>query len=227
MDAQLAAAQQFLETLHSLSGVGSQLAGRLATQDGRQQLAGEAQQAAIQTLLGAATAVAAPTSPHDSGESDSAAANESQPVRTPTPPPVGSLISTGLSATGVGVGAAAPVAMGLLAAQQITDAFVDYGKTVQVEATKRAHIDAWRQTTLAQISTTRRVMELYLERTFDERRDNFKRMFDALDCAQENGDLKGMQLMLSGILDLAKSSPFKDLADFQQQLNNPDFVLEL
>lgn len=225
MDAQLAAAQQFLETLHSLSGVGSQLAGRLATQDGRQQFVGETQQAVMQTLLGPATAAAAPASPQDSSESESAAANEPQPVRTPAPPLLGSLISTGLSASGVG--AAAPVAMGLLAAQQITAAFVDYGKTVQVETTKRAHIDAWRQTTLAQISSTRRVMELYLERTFDERHDNFMRLFDALDRAQEKGDLKGMQLMLSGILDLAKSSPFKDLADFQQQLNNPDFVLDL
>ncbi|MCP2015924.1 hypothetical protein L1280_003107 [Deinococcus sp. HSC-46F16] len=227
-DHRIATAQQLLGTLNSLSGMGVQLASRLATEEDRRHFLEEAQRGAIQKVLEAAQSAVA-VNPDAPAEVDSPDLQVQDVRPRADGPPSGNvdLVSLGVGMFTGGAGGAVTAQAALAAAQHISEAFVDYAKTAQVEATKRAHIDAWRQATVEQITSTRRVMEIYLERTFDERRENFDRMFDALDAAQERGDLKGMQLMLSGILDLAKSSPFKDLAEFQQQLNNPDFVLEL
>ncbi|MDL2343453.1 hypothetical protein QOL99_04720 [Deinococcus sp. MIMF12] len=202
----IAMAQQVLEQLNSLTGLGGELAGRLANEEDRAHALHEAKQAAVRRLVAA--------------RMDAAESVTAEPDRG------ASLLGVGLRMA-TGGGGAAGAQMALMAARQLADAYVDYAKFAQVETTKRAQIDAWRQTTTEQIHSTRQVLELYLERTFDERRQNFGRMFEALDEAQVQGDLPGMQLMLSGILDLAKSSPFRDLAEFEQRLNDPTFVLDL
>jgi AraC-like DNA-binding protein len=59
------------------------------------------------------------------------------------------------------------------------------------------------------------------KRSFDERRENFARLFDALDHAR---DRESFALALAAIVDLAKSSPLKDvasLADARATLQDP------
>lgn len=119
------------------------------------------------------------------------------------------------------------VQAGLQGTQLVTDFARDYVETVQRETTARHNITAHRDVRIAEIETVRVTLELYLEKTFDERRANFRELFALLDTAQAQADLNGMQLLLGGILDLAKASPFKDLATFKANLDNPDFVLEL
>ncbi|PYE51995.1 hypothetical protein [Deinococcus yavapaiensis] len=115
----------------------------------------------------------------------------------------------------------------LAAVQGIVEAWREYAVTAEQERTKRHHIEAWRDATLASIASTRAVMSTYLERSFDERRSNFEHLFAALDKAQDASDLQGLQVVLAGILELVKTNPFKDLAEFQEQLKNPAFVLDL
>ena len=53
-----------------------------------------------------------------------------------------------------------------------------------------------------------------LDKTFDERRENFRRLFDNLDTALASGredSVAQVADLLEAITDLAKTSPFKDL----------------
>lgn len=144
--------------------------------------------------------------------------------------------ATGGSGPNLGsvAGMAAHAAPALLYAQlglqglRITADFMrDYTQTVEAERTRRHEITAERDVRLSEIASMRSIFEIYLANTFDERRSNFAALFQRLSMAQDQSDLQGMQLVLAGILDLAKSSPFKDLATFKAQLDDPEFVLEL
>ena len=117
--------------------------------------------------------------------------------------------------------------MGVVAgAKMLTDALRDMNEVAEIETTKRTEIMAERDETIARIDATRRAMELYLNRTFDERRDNFSKLFDVLDRAQSNNDPTGMQMALSSILELVKTSPFKDFDSFKKSFDDPDHVWE-
>lgn len=85
---------------------------------------------------------------------------------------------------------------------------------VSQEQTKRQEIRAWEQTQLEIIAVQRKFLLTALRRTFDERGENFRRLFDDLDTALEsNAEDAAARVadILGAITDLAKTSPFKDL----------------
>lgn len=100
----------------------------------------------------------------------------------------------------------------LSAVNHLVDAVGGWIETVQVEETKRAGIDARASVLLARISAERAVVLSYLDQSFDERRDDFRRLFDALDTALL-GPTGQVAEILGAITTLALSSPFADLAD--------------
>lgn len=111
--------------------------------------------------------------------------------------------------------------------QAVVTAAKDLHQTVEVEATRRAEVEAWRQSTLSGLAASRAALTQYLDRTFDERGDVIERLFVSFDRAQSDGDLASMQLALSGILDVVRSSPFRNLAEFNRKFDDPEFLLEL
>lgn len=85
---------------------------------------------------------------------------------------------------------------------------------VAQEATRRDEIRAWEKTQLEIIHVQRDFLLTALDRTYDERRENFRRLFDDLDVALvSDRDDAAAQVsdLLGAITDLAKTSPFKDL----------------
>jgi hypothetical protein len=85
---------------------------------------------------------------------------------------------------------------------------------VRQEETKRQEIRAWEKTQLEIIQVQRDFLLTALDKTFDERRENFRRLFDNLDGAlTSDGDDAAAHVadILGAITDLAKTSPFKDL----------------
>ncbi len=85
---------------------------------------------------------------------------------------------------------------------------------VSQERTKRREIDSWEKTQLSIIEVQREFLITALDKTFDERRENFRRLFDDLDVAMESdGEDAAARVaeILGTITDLAKVSPFKDL----------------
>jgi hypothetical protein len=90
----------------------------------------------------------------------------------------------------------------------------EYISVIEQERTKRIEIQASLTQQLEVIHVQRDFLLSGLEKTFDERRENFQRLFDQLDVALvSSSDDSGAQVaeILGAITDLAKTSPFKDL----------------
>jgi hypothetical protein len=111
--------------------------------------------------------------------------------------------------------------------QQIVSAYTEYKTIAQQEQTKRRGIDAWEKTTIAKIDAQREFLMAYLDRSFDERAENFRALFSAVDQAIASGNNNQLASTLNSITEMAKSSPFKDLANlasFQAALDDPNHV---
>lgn len=87
-------------------------------------------------------------------------------------------------------------------------------QVVNEETTKRQEIRAWERTQIEIIQFQRDFLLTALDETFDERRENFRRLFGNLDAALvSDRDDAGAQVseILGAISNLAQTSPFKDL----------------
>lgn len=118
---------------------------------------------------------------------------------------------------------------GFAALTQIVDAVQDCVTVQAVENTKRAHLAAYETTEVARIKAAESVLKNYFEQAFAERRSNFGELFDRLDVALDKGDSQVAQAVLTGIVEVAKSSPLANLGDLGQiraALDDPDHVWE-
>jgi ribonucleotide reductase alpha subunit len=95
----------------------------------------------------------------------------------------------------------------------VTSAYSNYKQVSQGEQTKRREIDAWEKETITKINAQRELLMAYLDRSFDERAENFRSLFAVVDSAIASGNNEQLALALNSITDIAKSSPFKDLAN--------------
>lgn len=101
---------------------------------------------------------------------------------------------------------------------------------VQRAKSDRAAISAWERVQTERIHAQRAVLLKALDLTFDERRENFRGLFDGLDAAMAKGDLALAASFLESITDLAKTSPFKELANVEiivADLKRPDQVWDV
>ncbi|WP_199321884.1 hypothetical protein [Leptolyngbya sp. FACHB-321] len=111
--------------------------------------------------------------------------------------------------------------------KQIVSAYTEYKTIAQQEQTKRRSIDAWEKVTIARIDAQREFLMAYLDRSFDERAENFRAYFAVVDQAIASGNNDQLALALNSLTEIAKSSPFKDLANlasFQAALDDPNHV---
>ncbi|MEH2170701.1 MAG: hypothetical protein V7K41_29425 [Nostoc sp.] len=109
--------------------------------------------------------------------------------------------------------------------QQMVSACTDYLKVAEQEKTNRREIDAWEKETITKINVQRELLMAYLDRSFDERAENFRALFAVVDNAIASGNNDQLALTLNSITEIAKSSPFKDLANLasvRAALNDPD-----
>ncbi|MGI2907596.1 hypothetical protein [Tolypothrix sp. VBCCA 56010] len=109
--------------------------------------------------------------------------------------------------------------------QQMVSAYTDYLKIAEQEKTKRREIDAWEKEAIAKINTQRDLLMAYLDRSFDERAENFRALFKVVDSAIASNNNQQLALTLNSITEIAKSSPFKELANLtsvRAALDDPD-----
>ena len=112
---------------------------------------------------------------------------------------------------------------------QLVDAYTEYQRVVQEEHTKRRKIAAWEKVAVAAIEQRRDVMMQFLDRSFDERAENFRQFFALADQAIASGSNDQLTAVLTSIVELAKTSPFNDLADLakvEAALDDPDQTWE-
>jgi len=100
-------------------------------------------------------------------------------------------------------------------------------KTVaEIEKSKRTEIRAESNVELARIAAKKELIMTYLDRSFDERKENFSRLFDLADQALKSGNNDALAQVSSSIVELAKESPFKALGDSlstSEALADPNF----
>ena len=111
-----------------------------------------------------------------------------------------------------------------------TEATGDVMKFMEIQKTKREQIRANTDVAIKQIEVVRDTIQIYLEKTFDERRYLFEREFQLVDKAIESGNTILLEQSLASITSLAKESPFKGLSDFakaQKELSNPGTVIDV
>ncbi|MGJ5674193.1 MAG: hypothetical protein ACR9NN_11380 [Nostochopsis sp.] len=101
--------------------------------------------------------------------------------------------------------------------QQMVTAYTDYLKIAEQEQTKRREIEAWEKETITRINAQRELLMAYLDRSFDERAENFRALFAVVDSAIASGNNNQLALALNSIIEIAKSSPFKD-PDFSRHV---------
>jgi ribonucleotide reductase alpha subunit len=113
--------------------------------------------------------------------------------------------------------------------QQIVSAYTEYKIIAEQEQTKRREIEAWEKVTIAKINAQRDLLMAYLNRSFDERAENFRHLFCVVDRAIAADNNDQLALALHSITELAKSSPFKELANLasvRAALDDPDHEWE-
>jgi hypothetical protein len=88
-------------------------------------------------------------------------------------------------------------------------------KFTEVQKTKRKEIEAERDIVVERIKSHKEILLSYLEKSFDERKDNFTKLFSIVDNAIENNNMQQLALGLDSINKLADSSPFKALASIE------------
>lgn len=97
--------------------------------------------------------------------------------------------------------------------QQMVSAYTEYLEIAEQEKTKRCEIDAWEKEAIAKINAQRDLLLAYLDRYADERAENFRALFSVVDSAIASNNNQQLALTLNSITQIAKSSPFKDLAN--------------
>jgi len=109
--------------------------------------------------------------------------------------------------------------------QEIVLAYTNYMVIAEQEQTKRREFTAWEQTTISRIHEQPDLLIAYLDRSFDERAKNFHSLFCIAEQAIIIGNNEQLALALHSITELAKSSPFKELANLasvKATLKDPD-----
>ena len=113
--------------------------------------------------------------------------------------------------------------------RDVVEAYTEYKIVAEQEHTKRRGIEAWEKATITDIQAKRDALIEYLECSFDERAKNFKFLFEKVDEAIAIGDNNQLILAMTSITEIAKSSPFKYLANLtsvRTALDDPDHEWE-
>lgn len=86
----------------------------------------------------------------------------------------------------------------------------------EAQITVRTDIAAQRDIALAKIEAQKEALMVYLEKSFDERKEGFLQLFSVVDNALKTDNMQSLALGLEGIIKLADSSPFKNLQSVEQ-----------
>ena len=91
----------------------------------------------------------------------------------------------------------------------------DVAKFTEQQKTVRKDIEAKRDSDSARIQAQKEIIMIYLEKSFDERKENFSKLFQVIDHAIANNNMQQLAMGLDSINQLAASSPFKALATLE------------
>lgn len=91
----------------------------------------------------------------------------------------------------------------------------DVAKFTEQQKTIRKDVEAKRDKDIAHIKAQKEIIMKYLDKSFDERKENFSKLFQVIDHAISNNNLQQLAMGLDSINQLAATSPFKALATLE------------
>lgn len=106
---------------------------------------------------------------------------------------------------------------------------VEAVRTHELESTKREKLRTYAETEVERINASERVLKVYFDRVFEERRETNRDLFARLDAALESGDAANVQAVVGGIVEIARHSPLANLGNLGQlraALDDPNTVFE-
>ncbi|MEV4712836.1 hypothetical protein [Micromonospora sp. NPDC049374] len=112
-------------------------------------------------------------------------------------------------------------------AAQYLMAMVDVAKRIDANMTERARIVAERDKEIARISAASQGLRDYLDRVFNERRELHRAFFARLDKAIEDRDAETIHACVTGIVEVAKSSPLNNIVELRSVWADPNAVIEI
>ncbi|WP_217439495.1 MULTISPECIES: hypothetical protein [Myxococcus] len=86
-------------------------------------------------------------------------------------------------------------------------------RDIQKERTEQTRLREESRVDVEHIHAMRDVLLDYLDRSFDERRENFRQLFERLDGAIASDNVQMAAVVLDSVVKLADASPFKALQD--------------
>lgn len=104
----------------------------------------------------------------------------------------------------------------MMALNTMVTGTLDYLKLREEEQSKRAKVATYEATELRKIAAAEAVLKDYFRQVFAERKENTDALFARYDEAITRGDAASAHVALQGVIDIAKSSPLKDLGDLGQ-----------
>ena len=129
-----------------------------------------------------------------------------------------------------GAKSAASATDGFQALKLIVEATREAVVVTQTETSKRKRLATYEATEIERIRRAESVLKDYFAQVFAERRATFDEMFTRLDQALEQGNGEVVNIVMRGIVDVAKSSPLADVGDLSQiraALDDPNQVWDL
>lgn len=88
-------------------------------------------------------------------------------------------------------------------------------KFCEVQETKRVNINAQRDVLIKNIEARKEIVMKFLDKSFDERKENFAKLFSLVDKAMASNNNEQLALALQSINLLAAESPFKALRSIE------------
>ncbi|GMT99201.1 hypothetical protein KH5H1_33200 [Corallococcus caeni] len=86
-------------------------------------------------------------------------------------------------------------------------------RDIEKEHTEQTRLRESARVEVEQIHAMREVLMDYLDRSFDERKENFRQLFERLDGAIQGNNVQMASAVLDSVVKLADASPFKALRD--------------
>ncbi len=110
---------------------------------------------------------------------------------------------------------------------KLINAYKDNHRITEEQRTARMAIQAERDFNIEKIKAQKEIMLDYFDKVFKERKDNYSKLFKALDKGIESGNMQLVSEMAGAIVAMAKETPLKDLEKFQSQNRLGDEVKKI
>lgn len=118
----------------------------------------------------------------------------------------------------------------LNAFNQVVEVVRDSIQLHETESTKREKLKTYRETEVARLKMFEKIVQDYFDREYPERRETSRQLFESLNLAIQSGDVGAMQTVVSGIVEVARTSPLAGLgniAELRRAMDDPDAVFEI